>query len=100
MLAVSNREYYIPRKVNEDGWAIRHRNGDVTLSKQFTYTVISEDFYGKGEPERLSFIYNGRSVKPSPRTLRIFGSKYCSWWTAELANNEVDRLVINPPKSE
>jgi hypothetical protein len=62
----------------------RRKTDEVTYASQFNYTVpLSED-----SSDRITFIYNGSSVKPTPRTLRINGAERLASVVSRLAKNE------------
>lgn len=95
MLAISSQDYFAPIKVKtKDGlimWRINYKHAEsFQVAGNFVYTIldIPVDEVETSERERLSFIYDGASVKPHPRTLRIFGSEKCGRFTRVLANNQ------------
>jgi hypothetical protein len=98
MLAVSDQEYYLPVKTGEgeatQWWLYRKNSDDVVMSKHFTYTVINH-FVHSDQPARLSFEFQASSVKPKPRTLRVFGAEVCNRFTRVLANNTTLRMSID-----
>lgn len=83
MLSVSNWDYQIPAKVNastpsETSWLMKNRKGsDKVLASQFNYTIHLVNAADDSEG-RLTFTYDGVSVKPTSRTLRIYGSECIS----------------------
>ena len=89
MLAVSDAKYYVPIKtINDDGsvfWVMR-RKGVVEeiASEHFKYTIDISAIAPK--TARMTFEYNGASVKPAPRTLRMCGAKFVESFTKRLAN--------------
>lgn len=98
MLAVSDQDYYLPVHVEQaDGstqWVLRHKqSGDLIVSQHFTYTVI-DHLDRAAKDNRLSFEYQGKSVKPTPRTLRRFGSTNCGSFTQVLANLSKERSSL------
>lgn len=85
MLSVSSLNYYIPVKTNNVhngiGWLLYRRNSDeITYAKQFNYTVVDGT-------RKATFSYDGKSVKPSPRTLRIFGAQRTGDCVSYLSQN-------------
>jgi hypothetical protein len=103
MLTISDKEYLMPiREVQDDGtviWHIERKSGnwEVISSKHFQYTI----HVTKVLPEihHLTFVYDGRSVKPAPRTLRLLGSQMAEKFTAKLANNEKRVIIYQAMKS-
>jgi hypothetical protein len=87
MLAVTNKDYYMPcYDVVAECWCLnRRRSAETIFTKRCNYTLFINR--KTGENERLTFTYDGTSVKPSGRTLRIFGAKNSSWYTSRAANN-------------
>jgi hypothetical protein len=69
----------------------RRKTDEVTYASQFNYTVpLSED-----SSDRITFTYNGSSVKPTPRTLRINGAERLAPIVSRLAKNETVRLKLD-----
>lgn len=89
MLAVSDTNYYLPVKtVQDDGsivWVIQRRDSvEKIMTSQFKYTIgVSHVLPAI---DRITFEYNGRSVKAAPRSLRICGAERIEWFTKVLAN--------------
>jgi hypothetical protein len=88
MLSISAKDYYLPVRYSDGGvvrWALyRRKTDEVTYASQFNYTVqLSED-----SSDRITFIYNGSSVKPTPRTLRLNGAERLAPVVSMLAKNE------------
>jgi hypothetical protein len=91
MLAVNGKEYLVPVKtVDSDGgvaWKLIHHElsgataDDYTIAKRFNYTQ------GNGS-ERVTFTYDAASVKPNPRTLRVYGAEQLQRLVSALALNE------------
>jgi len=80
MLAVSGARYYLPVKQTGDQgvyWLLIPREGeDRMFAPKFNYTLRVK--FEKDEfCERFTACYNGKSVKPAPRTLRVFGAQRC-----------------------
>lgn len=82
MLSVSNVDYAPPIRIfNEDGslmgWLLEGRGSregedlQIGAQKPFNYTVVPLDVGGR---ERITFMYDGLSVKPSARSLRVYGN--------------------------
>lgn len=108
MLAVNGKEYLVPVKtVDSDGgvaWKLVHHEfsgataDDYTIAKRFNYTQ------GTGS-ERVTFTYDAASVKPNPRTLRVYGAEQLQRLVSALALNEkrcyinVDTLSLEEPPS-
>lgn len=71
MLSVSAQDYFVPVKVVEKGimyWTFsRQSSEEVIAAKRFNYTIFRDD------GGKMTFTYDENSVKPSPRTLRIYG---------------------------
>lgn len=102
MLSVSIDEYSIPTRMEneEQGvfWRLRSVKGeDSILARTFNYTFrviqcAQSDSEGVS-PGRMTFTYNGSSVKATPRTLRIYGSECISSITSVLCSwNEDERV--------
>lgn len=75
MYSIGTDQYYIPTGCHLDGefkWRLISRKGtdEVLVKGPFNYTIQFNDF--TGSPERLTFVYDGISVKPTMRTLRRF----------------------------
>lgn len=102
MLSVSMDEYFIPTRMEnkEQGvfWRLRSVKGeDSILARTFNYTfrvVQYAESGSEGESAgRMTFTYNGSSVKATPRTLRIYGAECISSITSVLCSwNEEERL--------
>jgi hypothetical protein len=85
MLSVSSLNYFLPvRTINSDNevrwWLNRIDSDDAVYAKSFNYTVIDGD-------EKATFVFNGSSVKPSPRTLRIYGAERTGSYVSILSRN-------------
>lgn len=86
MLAVNSKRYRIPQRIRDgDGvaWILKPTGqdfGEVTRVERFTYTYLYNG-------QRASFVYDGASVKPSPRTLRVFGAEKTGSVVKFLASN-------------
>lgn len=92
MLAISSDRYKVPRRAVDNEhqvqWMIEPINGSrngVLIAYQFTYTFVEGPF-------KASFTYDRTSVKPSPRTLRVYG--------ADALKDFVSRLSVNSSKTE
>lgn len=88
MLAVNDGKYLLPVKIRSmDGqtvWRLfRKGASDYITSARFNYTI---DFPGSNN-DRLTFEYDGASVKPAPRTLRLEGASMCSAFVSVLSSN-------------
>jgi hypothetical protein len=100
MLAMSDRYYYVPRRYDTETdtvWIINRigsseENPDYTVASNFNYTAL---VYIDGKLERLTFEYHGRSVRPSIRTLRKFGSEFINPLISKLSQNKIYGLFIN-----
>lgn len=99
MLSLSSKKYYVPiRQEAEDGsgdvhWKIQSRIGrDVLLAFEFRYVIPMFDADGT-ECDRISFIYNNRSVRPDGRTLRRYGPERFD--DPNFINNLVSQLSSN-----
>lgn len=90
MLAIDSSKYNRPKYDSIVGmWLIEPRqpeNGSPVFADHFNYTIII-----KGE--RLTFQYNGKSVKCSPRTLRLFGAEQTRPWISELSRMRTERKI-------
>lgn len=85
MLSVSSLNYYVPVKADNVqgsvGWLLYRKDSDeITFARQFNYTVVDGT-------RRATFSYDGKSVKPSPRTLRIFGAQRTGDCVSYLSRN-------------
>jgi len=92
VLAISSKLYEIPIKCissNKDVyWSLVRRNSDgedrIEASK-FSYTFDLLDA-ATNIKDRFTAIYDHASVKPAPRSLRIFGAERCSKLVSGLSN--------------
>lgn len=99
MLALSSKQYKVPCVGRRDkdgkpiGWVIRSQDGTeaIGVSKPFNYTIFCEYSNRVG---RYTFTYDGASVKPTARTLRILGSECASRVVSRLCQNE--RNIAEP----
>lgn len=57
-------------------------NGTSTYADKFSYTILESN--GK-----MTFMYDGKSVKASPRTLRIYGAEIVNPLISELAQTKI-----------
>lgn len=78
MLSLSSKNYSIPVKEDDGSGIIKWRlfslrGDDVTVASTFRYVIIIQ--YDGGEQDRLSFMYDGNSVRPDGRTLRLYGPR-------------------------
>lgn len=85
MLSVSSLNYYVPVRADDVqrgiGWLLyRKDSNEITYATQFNYTVVEG-------ARRATFSYDGKSVKPSPRTLRIFGAQRTGDCVSYLSQN-------------
>jgi hypothetical protein len=92
VLAVSNLEYYLPKRIEDsDGtvrWKLaRYGSDEYTVATTFTYTIhlIDEEGY-RG---KIGFIYEKSSVKMTPRCLREIGTQHAQ------VNNVMKILASN-----
>lgn len=84
MLSIDSVEYGLPIRVEGYSyfvWVIPGRYGDhmLTTNKDFKYTIVDGTFnYQLGENGKATFLYSGdgSSVKPTPRTLRVYTAAY------------------------
>lgn len=71
MLSVSAQNYFVPVKVvkgDDMCWSLHRQDVlEFTATKRFNYTIFVD------EGGKMTFTYDENSVKPSPRTLRIYG---------------------------
>lgn len=83
MLSVSSRDYFTPvfiRHMNgeSDGWRLARHTDDLDLLEEtkvyhFNYTI---PVVRKGVLDRMTFEYTeSGGVRPSSRTLRVYGNK-------------------------
>jgi len=91
MLAVNSRKYRIPVKSKDvEGntvWRLypnNESNHDYITAYTFNYTWVDHLFHGKF---RATFNYEGDHVKPSPRTLRVYGANALNDVVLKLATN-------------
>lgn len=82
MLSVDSKTYAMPcLDLETMMWYINRLDNDETIvSSTFHYTTWNDD------GERLTFKYNGKSVSPTPRTLRLFGAENLKSIISELAS--------------
>jgi hypothetical protein len=92
MLAISGKLYEIPIKCISDTkdvyWSLVRRNSDgedrIEASKfSYTFDLLDDATNIK---DRFTAIYDHASVKPAPRSLRIFGAERCSKLVSGLSN--------------
>lgn len=81
MLSISASRYFPPRWIEHEKsgvqWvALNVDAHDRIYAKQFNFTipVVDEDAYGECVEDRMTFVYNGGSIAPAPRTLRRYGA--------------------------
>jgi hypothetical protein len=90
MLAIDSSKYNRPKYDPLIGmWLIEPHDpesGSPVFADHFNYTIII-----KGE--RLTFQYDGKSVKCSPRTLRLFGAEQTRPWISELSRMRTERKL-------
>jgi hypothetical protein len=92
MLAINSLKYMIPYKSqdSEHYWSVDRRNVAETLqTNTFNYTLLiptrakRDDGVVCSARVKFTFVYDGPSVRPSGKTLRIFGSditsEFVSW---------------------
>lgn len=97
MLAISSTKYRIPIKKVTDGltrWMIISRIGeDRLVAVKFNYTITVK--FGDEFCERFTAHYDGSSVKPAARTLRVFGSERCQRVVSFLSSRDdlVDAIM-------
>lgn len=87
MWAITSKQYHLPVMDTGDdntfsNWVIVKDGLKESVEKvdPFVYTLISID-----GSERLSFVYDGKSVKPAIRTLKIYGAESLSPMIKKLA---------------
>lgn len=76
MLAVSDGKYELPvKQTSPDGevfWLLRNKeHNDIMRAKRFNFTLLAG---ADAESDRMTFTYDGNSVKPTARTLRKHGA--------------------------
>lgn len=80
MLAVDSQMYNVPVRTR-NGWCLvsKGESRDVIHVDRFRWTLANGDklttSHGDEIEGRATFEYNSTSVKPSPRTLRVFGAE-------------------------
>lgn len=77
MLSLSSEKYFVPLVYHNDegnaAWKLqRIESNDYIVAEEFRYVGILDDLRD-GSEYRMSFIYNGNSVRPDGRTLRKYG---------------------------
>lgn len=88
MLSLDSKRYQIPRKVAQ-GWKLVAENETRIIEDTFSYTFVSGlTLSGVGYEGKYTFIYDGDSVKPNARTLRIFGAEKLQPIVSVLANRK------------
>jgi hypothetical protein len=81
MLAVDSRMYKVPERIGT-GWRLESLGDskDVILVDRFKWTLVEghrlETSWGDEIEGRATFEYDCNSVKPSVRTLRVYGADY------------------------
>lgn len=95
MLAVSDGKYELPvKQTSPDGevyWIIRSRtHNDVTRAKRFNFTLLTG---ADAETDRMTFTYDGNSVKPTARTLRKHGAAKLQPIVSRLSARKVKPVV-------
>lgn len=106
MWAINSRNYLPPMKADEEYegqhhvcWliyeAIKLPDGKYrTIAETYRAAEFSYTFANSETGERMTFIYNGASVKPAYRTLRKYGAEALQPIVAILAN--LDRKIHLP----
>lgn len=74
MLSLDSRRYQIPRRV-DSGWEVEAENETRIIRQPFNYTLYSLKFRGVHYEGKYTFIYDGNSVRPTYRTLRVYGAE-------------------------
>lgn len=85
MFAVSSVNYKVPEYFgpeqtgDEDEWGLEERRSTVRmfLSDSFNYTFVLSNV-GTNDKERMTFTFHHKSVKPTGRTLRVYGQQVTS----------------------
>lgn len=93
MLAISSKQYKVPCVGKRDAngkplsWVVKSQDGAeiIGVGKPFNYTIFYEYSNRVG---RYTFTYDGASVKPTARTLRILGLECASRVVSRLCQNE------------
>jgi len=85
MLAINSNQYCVPtREENPEtglSWRMYDNKGaNYLVSCNFTYTFVEGPF-------KASFTYNLASVKPTPRTLRVYGASALKDFVSKLSSN-------------
>lgn len=89
MLSVSNSLYEQPSfDASADKWLLQSRMSpdECLIARTFNYTIIDGD-------SKYTFIFDGKSVKPTPRTLRVYGADYLQPLVSKLARKTVRKVV-------
>jgi hypothetical protein len=98
MLSVSSSKYFVPvRHKLPNGqmtWAlVRHEANDMMIATSFNYTfkVLKTR---QGDSDRATLVYDGTSVKPTPRTLRVYGTDWCQKIVSIMSTNTENHLTL------
>jgi len=98
MLAISSTKYYLPVKLTGDSgirWLLVARKGDdQTFATKFNYT-LQVKFEDDEFCDRFTACYDGSSVKPAARTLRVFGAERCQRVVSYLSSMDDVEFVLD-----
>jgi hypothetical protein len=95
MLAVNDKKYEVPYfQSSEDGskqWVLRYTKGDdlMVVDGQFNYTFCLLDAANE-TVAKVTFTYNGNSVRPTIRALRMYGAQALAKAVSILATTCID----------
>lgn len=91
MLAVNSKDYFTPVKLtknNQNSWLLfsRTHSGEALTAFKFNFTIPICDNTGK-QVNHFTLTYDGVSVKPTPRSLRVFKSDICQKVVSKFSSN-------------
>jgi hypothetical protein len=105
MLAVDSQMYNVPVRTSS-GWCLvsKGESQDVIHVDRFRWTLAEGDKLTTSRGDeiegRATFEYNSTSVKPSPRTLRVFGAEKLRGVISYLASRKETPKVENTAQVE
>lgn len=105
MLAVDSQMYNVPVRTSS-GWCLvsKGESRDVIHVDRFRWTLAAGDKLTTSRGDeiegRATFEYNSTSVKPSPRTLRVFGAEKLRGVISYLASRKETPKVENTAQAE
>lgn len=74
MLSLDDKYYQIPGK-SEGGWMLQGMRETRWIEQPFHYTMHGFTFRGVKYEGKFTFVYDGNSVRPNARTLRLYGAE-------------------------